>query len=141
MANSLLITCRLDKSTFTSVINADTVDSVALLSSAFPARFGYRSGSVLDLNTRDGNRLKPGGHFAAAMSGVGRVVDGPFDSGRGAYLFAARKSYLGYLVLNLFNRHNVRYAGFDFFTANSRVIGQLDRVLPIVPSAGVVIDF
>ena len=44
-------------------------------------------------------------------------------------------------VLNVFNRHNVRYAGFDFFSFNGRVIGQLDRVLPIVPSAGVVVEF
>ena len=81
-----------------SVINADTVDSVALLSSAFPARFGYRDGSILDVTTRDGNRVKTTGRFAAALSGLGGVVDGPFDNGRGAYLFAARKSYLGYLV-------------------------------------------
>lgn len=81
-----------------SVINVDTVDSVALLSSAFPARFGYRSGSILDISTRDGNRVKPTGRFAAALSGLGGVVDGPFDKGKGAYLVAARKSYLGYLV-------------------------------------------
>ena len=81
-----------------SVINADTVDSVTLLSSAFPARFGYRSGSILDVSTREGNRVKPAGRFTAALSGLGGVVDGPFDGGRGAYLFAARKSYLGYLV-------------------------------------------
>ena len=81
-----------------SVINADSVGSVALLSSAFPARFGYRSGSILDVTTRDGNRVKPTGRFTAALSGLGGVVDGPFAGGRGAYLFAARKSYLGYLV-------------------------------------------
>jgi hypothetical protein len=81
-----------------SVINADTVDSVSLLSSAFPARFGYRSGSILDVSTRDGNRVKATGRFTAALSGLGGVVDGPVDGGRGAYLIAARKSYLGYLV-------------------------------------------
>jgi hypothetical protein len=44
-------------------------------------------------------------------------------------------------VLNVFNRNNVRYAGFDFFLPNGRVLGQLDRVLPILPSASVVIEF
>jgi len=81
-----------------SVINADTVDTVTLLGGAFPVNFGYRSASILDVTTRDGNSVKPTGRFAAALSGLGGVVDGPFDDGRGTYLFAARKSYLGYLV-------------------------------------------
>ena len=58
-----------------------------------------------------------------------------------AFLFKKWKMTLTGEVLNVFNRHNVRYAGFDFFTVNGRVIGQLDRVLPIVPSAGVVVEF
>jgi len=87
-----------------SVINADTVDSVALLGGAFPVRFGYRSAGVLDVMTRDGNRVKPTGRFSAALSGLGGVVDGPFDEGRGTYLFAARKSYLGYLVRRFNNQ-------------------------------------
>ena len=45
-------------------------------------------------------------------------------------------------VLNLLNRNNLRYAGFDAFDSSTgRVFGQLDRVLPILPSAGVVIVF
>jgi len=81
-----------------SVINADTVASVSLLSGAFPAKYGDRTGGILDIETRDGNRVKPSGRFAASLSGLGGVVDGPFAGGRGAYLFAARKSYVGYLV-------------------------------------------
>jgi len=37
------------------------------------------------------------------------------------------------------SKFSVRGAGFDFSTG--RVFGQLDRVLPILPSAGVVIEF
>ena len=44
-------------------------------------------------------------------------------------------------VLNLLNRENLRYAGFDGFASNGRVFGQLDRVLPILPSVGAVIEF
>ena len=46
-----------------SVINADTVDSVTLLDGAFPARFCYRSASILDVTIRDGNGVKPTGRF------------------------------------------------------------------------------
>jgi hypothetical protein len=81
-----------------SVINADTVASVSLLSGAFPAKYGDRTAGILDVQTRDGNRVKPTGRFSAALSGLGGVVDGPFAKSRGTYLFAARKSYVGYLV-------------------------------------------
>jgi outer membrane cobalamin receptor len=81
-----------------SLINADAVDSLSLLSGAFPSSYGDRTAAVLDIQTRDGNRVKPTGRVGAALSGLSGVLDGPFDGKRGSYLFAARKSYLGYLV-------------------------------------------
>lgn len=81
-----------------SVVNADTVASVSLLSGAFPARYGDRTAAILEVQTRDGNRVKPSGRFSAALSGLSGVMDGPFAKSRGTYLFAARKSYVGYLV-------------------------------------------
>lgn len=58
-----------------------------------------------------------------------------------AFLFKKWKLTLTGEVLNVLNRSNVRYAGFDFFRFDGRVFGQLDRVLPIVPSGGIVIEF
>ncbi len=81
-----------------SLINADAVDSLSLLSGAFPSTYGDRTAAILNIQTRDGNRVKPTGRIAAALSGLSAGVDGPFDNKRGSYLFAARKSYLGYLV-------------------------------------------
>lgn len=81
-----------------SVINAETVSSVALLSGAFPSKYGDRTGAILDIQTREGNRVKPSGRVSAALTGLGAVVDGPFAGKRGSYLFAGRKSYVGYIV-------------------------------------------
>jgi hypothetical protein len=81
-----------------SVINADTVDSVSLMPGAFPANYGDRTAAILDIRTRDGNRVKPAGRFQAALTGISGVVDGPFANKRGSYLVAARKSFVGYLV-------------------------------------------
>ncbi|HKU72572.1 MAG TPA: TonB-dependent receptor, partial [Pyrinomonadaceae bacterium] len=59
-----------------------------------------------------------------------------------AFLFKRWKLTATGEVLNLLNRNNLRYAGFDDFDFNTgRVFGQLDRVLPFLPSAGVVIEF
>jgi outer membrane cobalamin receptor len=59
-----------------------------------------------------------------------------------AFLFNRWKLTLTGEVLNVLNRENLRYAGFDRFSVvNGRVFGQLDRVLPILPSVGAVIEF
>ena len=101
-----------------SVINADTVENVSLMSGAFPAKYGDRTGGILDIETRDGNRVKPAGRFAVSLSGLSGVVDGPFAKGRGSYLIAGRKSYVGY-VLRRINEQNQ-------FTNNPPILGFAD---------------
>ncbi len=81
-----------------SIINSDAVNSVSLLSGGSPANFGDRTAAVLDVDSRDGNRVKAAGRIAAALSGISGMIDGPISSGKGSYLVAARKSYTGYLV-------------------------------------------
>jgi TonB dependent receptor/CarboxypepD_reg-like domain/TonB-dependent Receptor Plug Domain len=81
-----------------SVINSDAVNSMSLLSGGSPANFGDRTAAVLDIDSRDGNRVKAAGRITAGLSGISGMVDGPISSGKGSYLVAARKSYTGYLV-------------------------------------------
>jgi len=90
-----------------SVINSDAVNSVSLLSGGSPANFGNRTAAVLDLDSRDGNRVKTSGRIAAALSGVSGIIDGPISSGKGSYLLAARKSYVGYLVRRINDQNQV----------------------------------
>jgi outer membrane cobalamin receptor len=100
-----------------SVINADTVDTVALMSGGYPANYGYRSAAMLDIQTRNGNRVKPTGRVQAGLTGLAGVVDGPFAGKRASYLVAARKSFTGFLVRR-FNE--------DFQTNNPPVIDVAD---------------
>jgi hypothetical protein len=58
-----------------------------------------------------------------------------------AFLFKNWKLTLNGEVINATNRNNLRYAGFDRYSFDGTVFGQLDRVLPILPSAGVVVEF
>jgi outer membrane receptor for ferrienterochelin and colicin len=58
-----------------------------------------------------------------------------------AFLFNKWKLTLSGEVINALNRNNVRFAGFNGFAFDGSVFGQLDRVLPILPSAGVVVEF
>src|SRR5256714_4250487 len=81
-----------------SVINADTVDSMSVMTGGFPSKYGDRSAGILDIQTRDGNRVRPTGRVQLALTGLAGVVDGPLGNKRGSYLVAARKSFIAYLV-------------------------------------------
>jgi hypothetical protein len=101
-----------------SVINTDAINSVALLSDGGPVNFGNRTAAVLDLDSRDGNRVKPAGRIAAALSGISGMIDGPFSGGKGSYLLAGRKSYVGYLVRRINDQNE--------FANNPPVLGFAD---------------
>jgi hypothetical protein len=59
-----------------------------------------------------------------------------------AFLFNRWKLTVTGEVLNVLNRENLRYEGFDRFSLiNAQVFGQLARVLPILPTVGAVIEF
>jgi len=81
-----------------SVINSDTIGAVSLLSGAFPVRYGDRTAAVLNLETRDGNRVKPAFRFSTGLQlGTSGVVDGPLANKRGSWLVAGRSSLLDYV--------------------------------------------
>jgi hypothetical protein len=90
-----------------SIINANTISAVTLLSAAYPAKYGNSTAAALNLETREGNRVKPSGRISSSLSSTTGVIDGPFASARGSWLFAARKSYLGYLARRVSDANEV----------------------------------
>lgn len=101
-----------------SVINSDAINSVSLLSSGTPANFGNRTAAVLDIDSRDGNRVQATGRIAATLSGISGMIDGPISSGKASYLLAARKSYAGYLVRRINDKNQ--------FANNPPILGFAD---------------
>ena len=82
-----------------SVVNTDTINSVSLLSGAFPAKYGDSTAAVLNLQTRDGNRVKPAYRIATGLQlGTSGIVDGPFRNKKGSWLVSARSSLLDYVA-------------------------------------------
>ena len=80
-----------------SVINSDTISGLSFFSGAFPAKYGEKSAAVLNLETRDGNRIRPSGRFSTGILTTAGVVDGPFAKSKGSWLLAGRTSYIDYL--------------------------------------------
>ncbi len=78
-----------------NMINADIIEDVQFSSGGFPAQYGDKASSVLNLSVREGNRNT---RFASSsgfnMAGLGTLMEGRIAGGRGSYIFSARKSLL-----------------------------------------------
>jgi hypothetical protein len=91
----------------------NTVGGLELISGAFPARFGGRLSSVLDVRSAEDPR--PGVHASAdlsALAATGRVA-GSFAKGRGTWSMAARRTYVD-AVMTAFTNDVLPYHFRDF---------------------------
>jgi hypothetical protein len=85
-----------------AVVNSDMIESVAVLSGAFPAKYGDRNAAVLKFDTREGNRDRISHRANANFTGAWVTSEGPLGkSKKGSWLASARKSYLQYLLNRL----------------------------------------
>jgi hypothetical protein len=82
-----------------SILNGDLIESTSLMSGAFPASYGDRTGAVLDVEMRDGGRDRIQTRASAGFLGASVTSEGPLGaSKRGSWLVSVRKSYLEYLL-------------------------------------------
>lgn len=81
-----------------NMINTEFVRRIDFYAGAFPARYGDKASSVMDISLREGDRERATGTAELGMSGAGAMVEGPIASGRGAYILSARKSYLDLII-------------------------------------------
>ncbi len=84
-----------------NMINTLMVRSVDFYAGAFPAKYGDKASSVMDISLRDGSRENFQSKLDVGMAGAGFLVEGPLNSGKGSYIFSARKSYLDLLTGSL----------------------------------------
>jgi hypothetical protein len=80
------------------LLYTDFIDDVSFSAGGFPATFGNRLSSIMEIKFREGNRKEFDSQIDMSMAGLGGVIEGPVASGRGSYLLAVRRSYLDWFV-------------------------------------------
>lgn len=106
-----------------SSLNAETIESLSLVASAYPARFGDSTAGVLQFETRQGDRRKMHLRLASGLISTSAVAEGPLPNGRGSWLAAARRSYLGYVIRRLEKPGLV----FDFSDLQTKLVYEPDE--------------
>jgi outer membrane receptor for ferrienterochelin and colicin len=102
---------------FLSLFNTDAIKKVELFKSEFPARYGGRLSSVLDISMKEGGREKINKKLSIGVVSSRFMIDGPIGkSKRTTFLLSARSSYL--YLLTLPKRIGFSSGGSDFFNYN-----------------------
>lgn len=79
-----------------STFNTDAVDNIELLKGGFPAKYGERLSSVLNVRNRDGNRNNFEGVSRLSLISASTTIEGPWKMGEqhGSLMGSFRRSYV-----------------------------------------------
>jgi ferric enterobactin receptor len=87
---------------FFSAFNSDAVKDIQLYKGGFPAQFGGRISSVVNMTGKTGNINKPQFGVSVNLLNANVLIELPLWH-KGTFLFAARRSYTDFLRSNLYN--------------------------------------
>ncbi len=97
---------------FFSVFNSDAVRSVDLYKGGFPAQFGGRLSSVLDVKLNEGNNEKIGVTGGLGLISSRLTIDGPLVKDKSSFILSGRRTYVDVFTRQL-NRIQEGKAGFS----------------------------
>lgn len=103
---------------FFSVFNADAINHTELFKGGFPARFGGRLSSVIDIHMKDGNMNKHMAETAIGTISSKVTVEGPVKQDKSSFIFSARRTYIDLLAAPFINKNTDVRTGYYFYDLN-----------------------
>ncbi|WP_025763788.1 TonB-dependent receptor [Dyadobacter tibetensis] len=87
---------------FFSIFNSDAIKSVELTKGGFPARYGGRLSSVVDMQMKDGSKEKFHGEGGIGLVSSRLTLEGPLANKKASFLVSARRTYIDFLARPFF---------------------------------------
>ena len=111
---------------FFSVFNADAVKNVELVKGGFPARYGGRLSSVLDIQMKEGNKNGIHGEGGIGLIASRLTLEGPFKKGKeSSFMISGRRTYIDILAKPITKSQTGSDAGYFFYDLNAKANIQL----------------
>jgi hypothetical protein len=113
---------------FFSVFTPEAVKKVTLFKGSFPARFGGRLSSVIDVRTNDGDMYNYHGTFSVGLLSSKLQMEGPIWKGRTSFNISARRSYLDLIAMPFFKEDKGILYFYDFNAKINHKFSDKDRL-------------
>lgn len=119
-----------------SSFNTDVVESVDFYKSGFPARYGGRLSSVVDVRTRPGDMQEHHGLFSIGLLDGRLQFEGPIIKGKTSYNIGLRRSWLDVLtepaslIISKIQKADfrIKYAFWDLNANITHIFSENDRL-------------
>ena len=109
-----------------STFNAAAISKVTLIKGGFPAQYGGRLSSILDIGMREGSRDRVHADGGLGLITSNLTVDGPLHHGKGSFIVSGRRSYADLLAKPL--KLGTNYYFYDTNLKLNYDLGTKDRV-------------
>ena len=104
---------------FFSLFNGDALKSIELTKGGFPARYGGRLSSVIEMNMKEGNKEQLHGEAGIGLISSRITLEGPIIKNKSSFLFSARRTYLDALIYPFLPKDTK--GGYFFYDMNAKV--------------------
>lgn len=107
---------------FFSVFNADAIKNVRLTKGGFPARFGGRLSSVLEIDMKEGNMKKIEGEGSIGLISSKLTLQGPIIKDKTSFIVSGRRTYIDILAQPFIKSANDgNPGGYYFYDLNAKL--------------------
>jgi outer membrane receptor for ferrienterochelin and colicin len=110
---------------FFSVFNSDAIQSISLIKGGFPAHYGGRLSSVLDIRMKEGDMKKIKGEGSIGLIASRLTIEGPIKKDTSSFIISARRTYIDLLSYPIQKKndnpdHKTRM-GYYFYDINAKI--------------------
>ena len=105
---------------FFSLFNGDALKSVELTKGGFPARYGGRLSSVIDMQMKDGDKEKIRAEVGIGLISSRFTVEGPIKKNKLSFLVSGRRTYIDILAQPFMRKQTNDKIGYYFYDMNAK---------------------
>lgn len=110
-----------------STFNVNAINHVQLIKGGFPAEYGGRLSSILNITMKEGNKTKYQTEGGIGLLSTNLTFQGPIQKNKSSFIVSGRKSYIN-LFLKPATSKSTSYSFYDFNAKMNYELGEKDHV-------------
>lgn len=110
-----------------STFNVNSINHVQLIKGGFPAEYGGRLSSILNITMKEGNKTKYQTEGGIGLLSTNLTFQGPIQKNKSSFIVSARKSYIN-LLLKPATSKSTSYSFYDVNAKMNYELGSKDHI-------------